>query len=231
MAGSRILEIINIISRNNANIMQNNNKIISRNNTSFINPYSHNNYSEKREVRAVPSRSKIPSNKVQINPLISRDLYEVLLEYYGSQGKGRGVISQIVEEALRLYFSVKHSPPGGETPSPPDTHTHKKHNNAYSTVIQSQGRKKEDVKSVFYQVLDEIKRSKNIPSNEIICEIRKNDLIKAISAVRGIDERTIRKWIRAFLANKLIKEDQNVYIVVDSACPDLSEYLKQLSNA
>lgn len=172
--------------------------------------------------------SKIPDGKVQINPLISRELYEALLAYYGEgKGKGKGVISQIVEDALRLYFSTRTSPPGGEGPSP---QTHTKHNNAYSTVLQLRGRRKEDVKDVFYQVLEEIKSLMNIPSHEIICEIRKNDLVKAVALVRGFDQRTINKWIKAFITMDLIKDEGNIYRVVDSACPDLNEYIKELSN-
>jgi hypothetical protein len=172
----------------------------------------------------MPSRSKIPKGKVQINPLISRDLYETLLKYIGVSNKARGVISEIVEEALRLYFRVK-PPQGGVGVSPGGaTHTHTTQKSVYGKV--------EEIKEVFNAVLDMHKRLKNIPSSEIICEITRQDLSTAITFVRGSDERTIEKWIKNFLNADLLRgqnqekpEKSNVFKVVDSACLEIADYL------
>jgi hypothetical protein len=169
----------------------------------------------------VPSRSKLPKGKVQINPLISRDLYETLLKYAEARGKAKGVISEIVEEALRLYFIQR--PPLGET------HTHTTQKSVTHTPSGSSNIDK--IRSTFNAVLDMHKRLKNIPSSEIICEITRQDLSTAITFVRGSDERTIEKWIKNFLNADLLRghnqerpEKSNVFTVVDSACLDISEY-------
>ena len=143
----------------------------------------------------MPPRNKIPSGKVQINPLISVELYNKLREVALSQyGNLRGAISQIVEEALRLYFSQR-LPPRGERGESAHTHSTR-------GVLQA-----DIVREEFTMVLDYIRREHNYPEGEIICEITESELVRAIQATIGIDERTVKKRLDLFQKHKLMKYD------------------------
>jgi DNA-binding transcriptional ArsR family regulator len=148
------------------------------------------------------------SRKKDLHVLIDIELYKMLVTLAPSitnQSKYRGAISQIVEEALRLYFS-KHTPPRGDT-LPPSTHTQST-NSAKSRLTSLTMENK--VHRAFIRVLDVIRRLHNYPENEVICEIIESDLITAIRQVIGVDPRTIRKWLIAFQDHKLIKYDRGV---------------------
>lgn len=147
----------------------------------------------------MPSRSKLPKGKVQINPLISRDLYETLLKYAEARGKARGVISEIVEEALRLYFS-QIPPQGVQVPRGLYTHTE---------VSEPPGLKRlgrDRVHKVFNEVMSVIREARNLPPHEVLCEIYEYELVDAIRQVRGSDPRTIEKWLKDFQKHELVKK-------------------------
>jgi hypothetical protein len=127
----------------------------------------------------MPSKKNVPKGKVQINPLISEELYKLLIEIAPAwYGKSRGAISAIVEEALRHYLL-------------PRAHT------------QSTQSPKYDIRQVYNQVVEKIKeimRCDYKPS-----EVVERVLDQAIAEVRGSDPRTIRKWKGSFERAGLIK--------------------------
>jgi hypothetical protein len=144
--------------------------------------------------------SKLPQNKRQINPLISIDLYEILLKYVENYGKGRGAISHIVEEALRLYFSQMGLIGDRGSPS---THTHDTRSvtTRYTTTYTRESK----VMKAFMSVLDYIKKLHNYPDSEIICEVVEAEMVAAIRDTIGVDPRTVKKYMKAFQDHKLIK--------------------------
>jgi di/tripeptidase len=127
----------------------------------------------------MPSRKQIPRGKVQINPLISEDLYKLLLELAPSwYGKNRGAISHIVEEALRHYLL-------------PRQHT-------ASTQNPRLG-----VRSVYNQVVEKIKEIMHWDFKPD--QIPERVLDQAIAEVRGSDPRTVKKWKNILQKSGLIK--------------------------
>ena len=127
----------------------------------------------------MPSKKQIPKGKVQINPVISEDLYKLLVEVAPAwYGKARGGISAIVEEALRHYLT-------------PRQHTASTQNPRLS------------VRSIYNQVVEKIKEIMHYDFKPT--EITEKTLDQAISEVRGSDPRTIRKWKDTFQKSGLIK--------------------------
>jgi len=159
----------------------------------------------------MPSKSKIPAGKIQINVLISEDVYKLLIEVAPAiHGKFKGAISRVVEEALRLYLTQK-APQGGTVP--PDTHAHSTHSSV-RTVYRTKKTKIEDIIMKFYSVLDHIKKLKGYSQDDIICEITHKELEAGIQGVIGIDRRTIDTYIDAFTRQKLLLLQGGVYKVL-----------------
>jgi hypothetical protein len=127
----------------------------------------------------MPSKKQVPKGKVQINPLISEELYKLLLEVAPSwYGKNRGAISHVVEEALRQYLL-------------PRAHTN-------STQNPRLG-----VRSIYNQVIEKIKEIMHWDFKPD--QVPEKILDRAIAETRGSDPRTINKWKAAFQRAGLIK--------------------------
>ena len=128
----------------------------------------------------MPSRKAIPKGKVQINILISADLYKQLIEVAPAwYGKSKGAISAMVEEALRRYLT-------------PLQHTASTHLNPKPTV-----------RMVYAQVVEKIKEIEHLSIRPM--EVPERILDLAIAEVRGSDPRTVAKWKNVFLKSGLIK--------------------------
>ena len=127
----------------------------------------------------MPSKKQIPKGKVQINPVISEDLYKLLVEVAPAwYGKARGGISAIVEEALRQYLL-------------PRVHTN-------STQNPRLG-----VRSIYNQVVEKVKEIMHYDFKPT--EIPEKILDQAIAEVRGSDPRTLKKWKNIFQKTGLVK--------------------------
>jgi di/tripeptidase len=127
----------------------------------------------------MPSKKQVPKGKVQINPLISEELYKLLLEVAPAwYGKNRGAISHVVEEALRQYLL-------------PRAHTN-------STQNPRLG-----VRSIYNQVVEKVKEIMHWDFKPD--QIPEKILDQAIAETRGSDPRTINKWKAAFQRAGLIK--------------------------
>jgi hypothetical protein len=125
--------------------------------------------------------AKTPRNKKHLHVLIDEDIYKLLVEtapgIYG-QGKYRGALSYVVEEALKHYLL-------------PRAHTNSTQNPRLS------------VRSIYNQVVEKIKEIMHYDFKPT--EITEKTLDQAISEVRGSDPRTIRKWKNVFQKSGLIK--------------------------
>lgn len=127
-------------------------------------------------------RWKIPNGKRQLHVLISEDLYRKLIQYAsaqaGSEGRYRGLLSMIVEDALRLYLEPRLK---GQVAVNP----------------------RFKVRAVYGQVIEALKRILGaLPVDGVVHE---KILSLAISEVRGTDPRTIDKWINTFIKSGLMK--------------------------
>jgi hypothetical protein len=121
----------------------------------------------------------IPKGKVQVNVLISEDLYRQLIEVAPAwYGRSKGAISAMVEEALRRYLT-------------PLAHT------------KSTQNPKHGIRHTYGQVVEKIKEIMHY--NFKPSEVPERILDLAISEVRGSDPRTVAKWKNAFLKSGLIK--------------------------
>lgn len=128
----------------------------------------------------MPSKKKVPKGKVQINPLISREIYERLVKVAVDEaGKARGGISMIVERALALYL----------TP--------------LARAKYTQGGTKMGLLGVYEEVINKIKEIMKIDYKPL--EVPEKILDQAIALVRGSDPRTIEKWKEAFIRYGLIR--------------------------
>jgi hypothetical protein len=125
---------------------------------------------------------RIKRGKKRLEVVIDEELYKLLVEMapgiYG-QGKYRGALSYVVEEALRQYLL-------------PRAHTNSTQNNP-----------KRGVKYVYMQVKEKVKELLNL--DYAPDEVPEKVLDMAIAEVRGSDPRTIAKWKSLFEKNKLIK--------------------------
>jgi len=137
------------------------------------------NSSNGTEKRFQKKRITKTADKVALQVLIPRDLYEKLVviapQLYGST---KGALSAIVEEALRLYLE-------------PRVNTNIKVNPTYK------------VRAVYEAVVQKIKELMHISFKPK--EVPEHTLDKAIGDVRGSDPRTIQKWKDTFLKYGLIK--------------------------
>ena len=127
----------------------------------------------------MPSKKDIPKGKVQINVLISKELYDEITQIAPAiYGKYKGAISFIVEEALKQYlYPYKHA----------QIHTNPRLS----------------VRLVYDQVIQKIKEIINNPLKPYTIPEKILDL--AIMEVRGSDKRTINKWKNLFIKSGLIK--------------------------
>jgi hypothetical protein len=122
-----------------------------------------------------------PRGKKHLHVLIDEKVYNLLVEVapviYG-QGRYRGALSYVVEEALRQYLL-------------PRAHTK-------STQNPRLG-----VRSIYNQVVEKIKEIMHydFKPSEVVEKI----LDQAIAEVRGSDPRTIAKWKNTFQKAGLIK--------------------------
>jgi hypothetical protein len=153
-------------------------------------------------VRGVPPRQKYPAGKRALFVLISEDLYNKIREIALTQEKVHGALSRVVEELLRRGLTQV-APQGRETP--PGTHT--AHTRHIDTFTDTSIMKYDIVRKAFDTVMSYIKRvirkySEN--ENEVVCEITASELRRAIEATLGIDRRTVRKYLKAFLEHRLI---------------------------
>jgi hypothetical protein len=165
----------------------------------------------------MPRREKYPQGKRALYVYIDLDLYNKLREIAFSQSdKNHGALSTIVEDALRLYFTVKNPPtlPRGEGEG---THTHKQHKNVFYNSGSLEGEIK--IKDKFNNVLTAYRKIMNYTENDIICEIRESDLVRAITLAIGTDERTIRSWVKKFLENKLLRKISEKTYIPESSVP------------
>ena len=120
-------------------------------------------------------------NKVRLEVLIDREVYELLTKLapsiYG-QGKYRGALSYVVEEALRHYLVPRlHT----------QTHTNPRHS----------------IRLVYERVVDKLKEITHLPFKPK--EVPEKVLDLAIAEVRGSDPRTVAKWKATFERSGLIK--------------------------
>ena len=139
--------------------------------------------------------SKLPKNKVQLNVLIDRELYEKVKRVAVARyGRLHGALSRAVEEALRLWLA----------PRPAHTHT----NPRYVKIIDK-----------YLQVKEKIIQNLGCNANNVIVCTGK-DLRLAIESTIGHDPRTIKKYIQLFeehglieckIASKLL--DNRVYVM------------------
>jgi len=131
-------------------------------------------------------------------------LREIAVSQYD---KSHGALSTIVEDALRLYFSVKH-PPNLPRGAGEGAHTHK----AQTGVLQGEIK----IKQKFNNVLTAYRKIMNYSENDIICEIKESDLASAINLAIGTDKRTFKSWVDKFLKLNLLRKTNGTYIVVSS---------------
>lgn len=126
--------------------------------------------------------SKIPKGKRKLTVLISEDTYELLIrvapEIYG-QGKYRGALSHVVEEALRYYLL-------------PRAHT------------QMHTNPKLSIRNVYFKVKEKISEILHLPVS-VLYDVPEKIIDMAIAEVRGSDPRTIEKWKNLFEKQGLIK--------------------------
>jgi hypothetical protein len=163
----------------------------------------------------MPARKNYPPGKRVLLVYISEDLYARIRELASQDEKLHGALSRLVEELLRRGLTQL-TQQGGETP-PVSTHTaHKLHTTRYT----ARGIMPYNVViDAFNTVMSYIKTMRNYPENEVICDITVSELIRGIQATMGIDERTVRKYLKAFQEHKLIMPSGgNVFRVAHSAC-------------
>jgi hypothetical protein len=126
----------------------------------------------------MPSRSQIPKNKVQINAVININTYEQLRRLAAMiYGGGKGSYSKIIEDAIAHYA--------------------KSINEVQNT------RKPPSVEHAWQGIIEYIKSRRNDPLPPE--EIHEKELIEAITATRGSDKRTIRKWLNTLQELKYIE--------------------------
>lgn len=126
----------------------------------------------------MPSRSQIPKNKVQINAVININTYEQLRRLAAMiYGGGKGSYSKIIEDAIAHYAKSIN-----DAPNP---------------------RKPPSIEQAWQGIIEYIKRKHNDPLPPE--EIHEKELIEAITATRGSDKRTIRKWLNTLQELKYIE--------------------------
>lgn len=130
---------------------------------------------------------KVPKDKVQLNVLISKEVYEKLIKVapliYGEK-KYRGAISYVVEQALKHYLA-------------PRLHT--------QTPANPPGR----IRLLYSQIIEKIKEIQHFDFKPD--EIPEKILDLAIAEVKGGDPRTIAKWKKQLQRFGLIKPIRGTY--------------------
>ena len=137
---------------------------------------------------------KLPKGKVGLYIVIDEELNKKLREIISLKYRGfsKGLLSREVEEALAYWVRL---------------HTHEHTKLAVNSTVNPHPK----VYDVFKQVQEYFRRKyKYLPQ-----QVTYRDLEEAISAIRGSDKRTIRKWIGLFLKWKCIKMiTPNIYELV-----------------
>jgi len=127
----------------------------------------------------LPTRDKIPKGKVYFGVLISEDVYRMLVEMAPLiYGKGKGGMSRVVEEALRLYLTPRRT-----------------HNYTQNPKLS--------VRDVYHAVVRKIMEIERLDFKPD--ETTEKILDMAIMEVRGADPRTVEKWKQTFAKSGLIK--------------------------
>ena len=138
---------------------------------------------------------KVPRGKRQLGIYVSEEidkkLRELIFLKYGYYE--RGLLSKEVEEALRYWLGL---------------HTQRHTNQPY---VLNKVNPAPKARVVWERVREYLKSKWGFTPQQVTYA----DLAEAISAVRGNDPRTIRKWISEFMKYKLIKPiAPNVYELV-----------------
>jgi len=165
---------------------------------------------------------KIPYGKKQLSVLISTETYNKLMKYVvETYGKYHGALSKCVEDILNHFLSNTppsvnvYTPKGGEGDSPPSpTHTHVQNSgNLFTpyTIGDNQivynhvetSKTQDRVKEAFNEVIQAYKGLKKIDYHPY--EVLYSDFIQAIQKVKGIDPRTVDKYVNLFKSRGLIE--------------------------
>jgi len=134
---------------------------------------------------------RLNKNKVGIYIVINKEtnkkLRELIMMKYGEYR--RGYLSHEVELAILHWISM--------------------HTQIHTNQIVINPKPKA------HQVFQQIRRYIIDKYGFLPHQISKNDIVEAISAVRGSDKRTIKKWLNEFLKYKLIKQvAPNIFEIV-----------------
>ena len=130
---------------------------------------------------AGPGQGKVELH-VTISEKLNKKFREFLARKYGYVRKG--IISEEVEQALWNWMAM---------------HTHKERKFGAGRVNPEP-----KYRRVFDQVKQWLMISYGYEQDQLI-QVPKKHLVEAIAAIRGNDQRTIRKWLRTFTEKGLIK--------------------------
>jgi len=125
---------------------------------------------------------RVKKGKKRLEVVIDEELYKLLIELapsiYG-EGKYRGALSYVVEEALRHYLTPR------------------------LRTTSTQNNPRRGVRYVYNQVVEKIKEMMHWDFKPD--QVPEKVLDQAIAEVRGSDPRTINKWKNIFQKSGLIK--------------------------
>ncbi|MEM4620460.1 MAG: hypothetical protein QW607_09640 [Desulfurococcaceae archaeon] len=108
--------------------------------------------------------------KRRVEILIREDLAKILFaKAIEEYGKGRGGVSALIERLLEEHFSTNPGDPGESR-----------------------------VEKVFNNILIEIAKMRNTRV-DMINEVTEQEIMRAVSNLRGTDNRTIRKWLNILI--------------------------------
>jgi hypothetical protein len=125
------------------------------------------------------------SDKAVLRAYVSKEIYDQIRDLaWAKYGRFRGALSYEVEQALRVWLA---------------THTQ----NAHKLLNAANPQPK--VARVFNQVKKFLEENLGYVAIIPGQQIPRKHIMMAIANVRGPDDRTVKKWFDAFLANKLIK--------------------------
>jgi hypothetical protein len=165
---------------------------------------NNNNYciTGRKEEKKEEKKKKLSNfpRKVKFGVFIDEDLLDKVREYaaYLAEYEGgyrRGILSEIVEDALRQYFGTSQTVAA---------HTQKHTNSpkrimerAASNVTNKDGFYPSRILDVYLSVLREVELERQVPIEQNNC-VPAMLVCKAIGAVRGPDKRTVQKWFHVF---------------------------------